>query len=76
MSKKLTFHSVSGIVSFQSNCHTLIARATELDACTSSPFLAVWARKAHVARTSSFSLSFITSLTRFAVPQYCLQLVA
>ena len=32
MSKKLTFHSVSGIVSFQSNCHTLIARATELDA--------------------------------------------
>ena len=30
--KKLTFHSVSGIVSFQSNCHTLIARATDLDA--------------------------------------------
>ena len=32
MSKKLIFHSVSDIVSFQSNCHTLIARATELDA--------------------------------------------
>ncbi|CYU60652.1 Uncharacterised protein [Streptococcus suis] len=32
MAKKLTFHSVSGIVSFQSNCHMLIARATELDA--------------------------------------------
>lgn len=32
MAKKLTFHSVSGIFSFQSNCHTLIAMATELDA--------------------------------------------
>ncbi len=32
MSKKLTFHSVSDIVSFQSNCHTLIARTIELDA--------------------------------------------
>ncbi len=32
MSKKLTFHIVSGIVSFQSNCHTLIASAIELDA--------------------------------------------
>ncbi len=32
MSKKLTFHSVSGKISFQSNCHTLIAMATELDA--------------------------------------------
>ncbi|QOE27862.1 hypothetical protein SSU1300283_00539 [Streptococcus suis] len=31
MSKKLTFHIVSGIVSFQSNCQTLIAMATELD---------------------------------------------
>ncbi len=65
MSKKLTFHSVSGIVFFQSNCHTLIARATELDA-TSSPFLAVSARKAHVARTFKIERGYYVKKVDFS----------